>query len=199
MEGWKAIGAILLSSIFIDNFILSKFLGICSFLGVSNKTSSALGMSGSVVFVMTLSSAVVWPIYNYILLPNDMGYLKIVTFILVIAVLVQCVEIVLKRFLPFLYSALGVYLPLITTNCAVLGAVLLNVDKNYNFVESVANAFGAGIGYAIAILMFSGIREKMENSNIPKAFKGMPAALIAASIVSLSFAGFSGIIEGIFG
>jgi electron transport complex protein RnfA len=134
MEGWKAIGAILLSSIFIDNFILSKFLGICSFLGVSNKTSSALGMSGSVVFVMTLSSAVVWPIYNYILLPNDMGYLKIVTFILVIAVLVQCVEIVLKRFLPFLYSALGVYLPLITTNCAVLGAVLLNVDKNYNFV-----------------------------------------------------------------
>lgn len=199
MEGWKSIASILLASIFIDNFVLSKFLGICSFLGVSNRTSSALGMSGSVVFVMTLSAAVVWPIYRYVLYPNDLGYLKIVTFILVIAVLVQCVEIVLKRFLPFLYSALGVYLPLITTNCAVLGVVLLNVNENYSFVQSVANAFGAGVGFSLAILMFSGIREKMDTCDIPKAFKGMPSALIAASIVSLSFAGFAGIIEGIFG
>ena len=194
MELWKSISLILVGSIFVDNFVLSKFLGICPFLGVSKKTSSALGMSGAVTFVMTLSAAVTWPIFHYILEPYAMSYLKIIAFILIIATLVQIVEIVLKRFLPSLYASLGVYLPLITTNCAVLGVTILNIDNNYNFAESVVNAFGAGIGFSLALVMFSGVREKLESCDIPKAFQGIPSALIAASIVSLSFAGFSGLI-----
>ncbi len=198
-DTWRSIGIIIIGSIFVNNFILSRFLGICPFLGVSKKTSSAIGMSGAVIFVMTLSAAVTWPIYNYLLEPYNMGYLKILTFILIIAILVQVVEIVLKKVAPPLYSALGVFLPLITTNCAVLGVTILNVDETYNFLQAVVNAFSSGIGFALALLMFSGIREKIESSDIPKAFRGMPSALIAASIVSLSFAGFTGLIEGIFG
>ncbi|MBR5519272.1 MAG: electron transport complex subunit RsxA [Clostridia bacterium] len=194
MELWKSIAVILVGSIFVDNFVLSKFLGICPFLGVSKKTSSALGMSGAVTFVMTLAAAVTWPIYRFVLEPYAMSYLKIIAFILVIATLVQVVEIVLKRVLPSLYAALGVYLPLITTNCAVLGVTILNIDNNYGFIESVVNAFGAGIGFSLALVMFSGVREKLESCDIPKAFRGIPAALIAASIVSLSFAGFAGLI-----
>ncbi|PWL55981.1 MAG: electron transport complex protein RnfA [Clostridiales bacterium] len=194
MEMWRGIALILVGSIFVDNFVLSKFLGICPFLGVSKKTSSALGMSGAVTFVMTLSAAVTWPIFHYILEPNNMSYLKIIAFILVIAMLVQIVEIILKRFIPSLYSALGVYLPLITTNCAVLGVTILNIDTGYAFGEAVVNAFGSGIGFSLALVMFSGIREKIEACDIPKAFRGIPSALIAASIVSLSFAGFTGLI-----
>ena len=151
-------------------------------------------MSGAVTFVMTLSAAVTWPIFHYILEPNNMSYLKIIAFILVIAMLVQIVEIILKRFIPSLYSALGVYLPLITTNCAVLGVTILNIDTGYAFGEAVVNAFGSGIGFSLALVMFSGIREKIEACDIPKAFRGIPSALIAASIVSLSFAGFTGLI-----
>ncbi len=194
MEMWRGIALILVGSIFVDNFVLSKFLGICPFLGVSKKTSSALGMSGAVTFVMTLSAAVTWPIFHYILEPNNMSYLKIIAFILVIAMLVQIVEIILKRFVPSLYSALGVYLPLITTNCAVLGVTILNIDTGYAFGEAVVNAFGSGIGFSLALVMFSGIREKIEACDIPRAFRGIPSALIAASIVSLSFAGFTGLI-----
>ena len=194
MDMWRGIAIILVGSIFVDNFVLSKFLGICPFLGVSKKTSSALGMSGAVTFVMTLSAAVTWPIFHYILEPNNISYLKIIAFILVIAMLVQIVEIILKRFSPSLYSALGVYLPLITTNCAVLGVTILNIDTGYAFGEAVVNAFGSGIGFSLALVMFSGIREKIEACDIPKAFRGIPSALIAASIVSLSFAGFTGLI-----
>ena len=194
MEMWRGIALILVGSIFVDNFVLSKFLGICPFLCVSKKTSSALGMSGAVTIVMTLSAAVTWPIFHYILEPNNMSYLKIIAFILVIAMLVQIVEIILKRFIPSLYSALGVYLPLITTNCAVLGVTILNIDTGYAFGEAVVNAFGSGIGFSLALVMFSGIREKIEACDIPKAFRGIPSALIAASIVSLSFAGFTGLI-----
>ncbi|MBE6952698.1 MAG: electron transport complex subunit RsxA [Ruminococcaceae bacterium] len=194
MELWKSIAVILVGSIFVDNFVLSKFLGCCPFLGVSKKTSSALGMSGAVTFVMTLSAAVTWPIFHYILDPFGMSYLKIIAFILIIATLVQVVEIVLKRVLPSLYASLGVYLPLITTNCAVLGVTILNIDNNYGFIESIVNAFGAGIGFSVALVMFSGVREKLETCDIPKAFRGIPSALIAASIVSLSFAGFAGLI-----
>ena len=194
MELWKSIAVILVGSIFVDNFVLSKFLGCCPFLGVSKKTSSALGMSGAVTFVMTLAAAVTWPIFHYILDPFGMSYLKIIAFILIIATLVQVVEIVLKRVLPSLYASLGVYLPLITTNCAVLGVTILNIDNNYGFIESIVNAFGAGIGFSVALVMFSGVREKLETCDIPKAFRGIPSALIAASIVSLSFAGFAGLI-----
>ncbi len=194
MELWKSIAVILVGSIFVDNFVLSKFLGCCPFLGVSKKTSSALGMSGAVTFVMTLAAAVTWPIFHYILDPFGMSYLKIIAFILIIATLVQVVEIVMKRMLPSLYASLGVYLPLITTNCAVLGVTILNIDNNYGFIESVVNAFGAGIGFSVALVMFSGVREKLETCDIPKAFRGIPSALIAASIVSLSFAGFAGLI-----
>ncbi|MBR6739814.1 MAG: RnfABCDGE type electron transport complex subunit A [Clostridia bacterium] len=193
------IGFILVSVILVDNFVLSKFLGICPFLGVSKKFSSAIGMSGAVTFVMALSAAATWPIYHFLLAPNDLGYLRTLTFILIIAMLVQIVEILLKRFIPALYSALGVYLPLITTNCAVLGVTLLNITEDYSFIESVVNAAGGGIGFGIALIMFSGVREKLETCNLPKAFRGMPAVLIAASIVSLSFAGFAGLAEGIFG
>ena len=184
---------IFISAIFVNNIVLSQFLGICPFLGVSKKTSSALGMSGAVTVVMTLAGIVTWPIYKYVLVPFDLGYLSTMAFILVIAMLVQIVEILLKRFITSLYNALGVYLPLITTNCAVLGVTLLNIEKYERFYEAVLNSFAAGIGFSLALIIFSGIREKIESSDIPKAFRGMPVALIAASITALSFAGFAGL------
>jgi electron transport complex protein RnfA len=195
----KTVGIILLSTILVDNFVLSKFLGICPFLGVSKKLSSALGMSAAVIFVMVLATAATWPIYTYVLEENGLEYLNILTFILVIAVLVQIIEIFMKKFLPPLYSALGIYLPLITTNCAVLGVTLLNITEGYNFGESLLNALGGGVGFGLALVIFSGVRERIEASDIPKAFKGIPSVFIAASITSLSFAGFAGIVEGIFG
>jgi len=193
-----ALFAILLTGILTENFVLAQFLGICPFLGVSKKTDTALGMSIAVIFVMAASTAVCYPINIYIL-GEKYAYLQTIVFILVIAALVQLVEIMLKKYIPSLYKALGIYLPLITTNCAVLGVVLLNVEANYNFAESMFSSLGAGIGFMLAMLMFSGVRSKMETADIPKFLQGLPITLIAASLVSVSFMGFGGIIENLFG
>jgi electron transport complex protein RnfA len=174
--------------------VLSKFLGICPFLGVSKKTSTALGMSGAVVFVLVISQAVTWLTNEYLLKPNNLEYLQTIAFILVIAALVQFVETVLKKLMPSLYKALGVYLPLITTNCAVLGSALIFVERDYGFVESVVFGFAAGLGFTLALILFSGIRERLETADIPEAFKGMPITLIAASLVSITFMGFASLI-----
>ena len=188
---------ILLTAILTQNFILCKFLGICPFLGVSKKLNTAVGMSAAVIFVMVLATAVTYPI-NTLLEKNDLAYLQTIVFILVIAALVQLVEIVLKKYIPSLYSALGIYLPLITTNCAVLGVVLLNVDNGYNFVQSLTNSFGAGVGFLLAMVMFAGVRERMESCDIPKFMQGLPITLVAASLTAVSFLGFTGLVEGIF-
>ena len=189
---------ILLSAIFINNYVLSKFLGICPFLGVSKKLSSAVGMSLAVIFVMLIATAVTWPIQKFLLDPKGLGYLQTIVFILVIAALVQLVEIVLKRYLPALHKSLGVYLPLITTNCAVLGVTILNISENYTFLEAMVNSLGSGLGFMLAMVMFSGVRSTIEGSNIPESFKGLPITLIAAAITSLSFMGFGGVIENLF-
>jgi len=193
-----SLAAILVAAIFTQNFILSKFLGICPFLGVSKKLNTAVGMSAAVIFVMVLSTAVTYPI-NLLLKANDMEYLQTIVFILVIAALVQLVEIVLKKYIPSLYNSLGIYLPLITTNCAVLGVVLLNIDNGYNFIESIVNSLGAGLGFLLAMVMFAGVRERLESCKVPKFLEGLPITLVAASLVSLSFLGFQGLVEGIFG
>ena len=195
----KELMIILFSAILVENFVLNKFMGICPFLGVSKKMSSALGMSAAVTFVMLMATAITYPIYTFLLAPFELDYLRVVVFILIIALFVQIVEIILKRFVKPLYESLGVYLPLITTNCAVLGVTILNVDSQYNFIQSMFNSLGAGVGFALALVIFAGVRERIELADIPKAFKGVPATLIAASIVSLSFVGFSVIVEGIFG
>ncbi len=195
----KAFLAILVTAILTENFLLSKFLGICPFLGVSKKLNTATGMSMAVIFVMLLATAVTYPINKYILVANDMAYLQTIVFILVIAALVQLVEIVLKKYIPALYSALGIYLPLITTNCAVLGVVILNVDNGYNFAQSMVNTLGAGLGFLVAMVMFAGVRERLESCDVPKFMQGLPITLVAASLTSISFLGFTGIVEGIFG
>ena len=199
MEMTKGLIAILLTAILTNNYILAKFLGICPFLGVSKKLSTATGMSAAVIFVMALATAVTYPINKFLLVKNDLEYLQTIVFILVIAALVQLVEIILKKYIPALYNALGIYLPLITTNCAVLGVVILNIDSGYNFAESMFNSIGAGLGFMLAMVMFSGIRERMESNDIPKFLQGLPITLIAASLVSVSFLGFTGIVENIFG
>lgn len=190
----KELFVILIGAMFIENFVLSKFLGICPFLGVSKKSSTALGMSGAVVFVNTLASAATWAVNEFLLKPNDLEYLQTIAFILVIAALVQFVEIVLKKLVPPLYKALGIYLPLITTNCAVLGSALLNVERNYTFLQAVFFGFSAGLGFTMALILFSAIRERLENCDIPETFKGMPITLIAASLVSIAFVGFAGLV-----
>ncbi|MBQ4153290.1 MAG: RnfABCDGE type electron transport complex subunit A [Oscillospiraceae bacterium] len=190
---------ILVSAILVDNFVLSKFMGCCPFLGVSKKVSSAFGMSVAVTFVMLMATAVTYPIYTLLLAPNGLEYMQTIVFILVIALFVQLVEIILKRFVVSLYRALGVYLALITTNCAVLGVTLLNITNEYTFAQSMVNALGAGLGFMLAMLLFSGVRQKLETCNVPKAFQGVPITLIAASIVSMAFLGFGGIVEGMFG
>lgn len=199
MEMTKGLIAILLTAILTNNYILAKFLGICPFLGVSKKLSTATGMSAAVIFVMALATAVTYPINKFLLVKNDLEYLQTIVFILVIAALVQLVEIILKKYIPALYNALGIYLPLITTNCAVLGVVILNIDSGYNFAESMFNSVGAGLGFMLAMVMFSGIRERMEGNDIPKFLQGLPITLIAASLVAVSFLGFTGIVENIFG
>ena len=198
MEMTKGLLAILLTAILTQNFVLSQFLGICPFLGVSKKLNTAVGMSAAVIFVMALSTAVTYPI-NGLLVKYDLEYLQTIVFILVIAALVQFVEIVLKKYMPALYSALGIYLPLITTNCAVLGVVLLNIDKGYGFAQSMFNSVGTGLGFMLAMVMFAGVRERMESCDIPKFMQGLPITLVAASLVSVSFLGFTGIVETIFG
>lgn len=193
----KSLAMIIFTAILTNNYIFAKFLGICPFLGVSKKTNTAVGMSVAVIFVMAIATAVCYPI-NLILVKGNMEYLQTIVFILVIAALVQLVEIVLKKYIPSLYSALGIYLPLITTNCAVLGVVLLNIDNGFNFVESMINSVGAGLGFMVAMIMFSGVRERLESADIPKFMKGLPITLVAASLTSLSFMGFTGVIENIF-
>lgn len=190
--------SVLLTAILTENFVLSKFLGICPFLGVSKKVNTALGMSVAVIFVMLISTAVTYPI-NSFLQNNGLGYLQTIVCILVIAALVQLVEIVLKKYIKSLYNALGIYLPLITTNCAVLGVVLLNFDNGYSFGLSIVNTLGAGVGFMVAMLIFAGVRSRLETADIPEGLKGLPSTLIAASLTSVSFLGFSGVIEGIFG
>ena len=189
---------ILLSAVFVNNYVLSRFLGICPFLGVSKKLDSATGMSLAVIFVMLMATAATYPIQMLILVPNHLEYLQTIVFILVIAALVQLVEIVLKRFVPSLHSSLGVYLPLITTNCAVLGVTILNINSEYTFLESMVNSLGSGLGFFLAMVMFSGVRSKIEGADIPESFKGLPVTLIAASITSLSFLGFGGVVENMF-
>ena len=181
--------AILIGGLLVNNFVLSQFLGICPFLGVSKKLNSAVGMSLAVLFVMLMATAATWPIYTFLLLPNDLGYLQT----LIIAALVQLVEIVLKRYVPPLHKALGIYLPLITTNCAVLGVTILNIDSHFGFVQSLVNALGAGLGFLLAMVMFAGVRERLESAEIPESLKGLPITLVAASLVSVSFLGFQGL------
>lgn len=193
----KVFLAILLTGILTDNYILSKFLGICPFLGVSKKVNTAVGMSAAVIFVMVLATAVTYPI-NTLLMNNDLEYLQTIVFILVIAALVQLVEIILKKYMVSLYNALGIYLPLITTNCAVLGVVLLNVEKGYTFGESIVSSLGAGLGFMVAMIMFAGVRERLEGADIPKSLQGLPITLVSASLVSMSFLGFTGLVDGIF-
>lgn len=190
---------ILLTGILTDNFVLSKFMGICPFLGVSKNPSGSLGMGLAVTFVMAGATAVTYPLYYGFLVPMNLTYLNTILFILIIALFVQLLEMFLKRYIPALYKSLGVYLPLITTNCAVLGVTLLNLDNKYSFGESIMNAIGGGLGFMMAMLIFSGVRGRLERCNVPKAFQGMPITLVAASIVSLSFLGFGGIVDGIFG
>ena len=189
---------ILLSAVFVNNYVLSRFLGICPFLGVSKKLDSATGMSLAVIFVMLMATAATWPIQTFLLDPNGLGYLQTIVFILVIAALVQLVEIVLKRYIPSLHQSLGVYLPLITTNCAVLGVTILNITESYTFLESMVNSLGSGLGFFLAMVMFSGVRSKIEGADIPESFKGLPVTLVAASITSLSFLGFGGVVENMF-
>ena len=193
----KVFLAILLTGILTDNFILSKFLGICPFLGVSKKVNTAVGMSAAVIFVMVLATAVTYPI-NTLLVKNDMEYLQTIVFILVIAALVQLVEVILKKYMVALYNSLGIYLPLITTNCAVLGVVLLNVENGYTFGESIVSSLGAGLGFMVAMIMFAGVRERLEGADIPKSLQGLPSTLVSASLVSMSFLGFTGLVENIF-
>lgn len=195
----KTMILVILTAAITNNYVLVKFLGICPFLGVSKKLNTAVGMSAAVIFVMLLSTAVTYPINAKLLVPNGLEYLQTIVFILVIAALVQLVEIILKKYMPALYNALGIYLPLITTNCAVLGVVLINVENNYNFGQSMMRSLGGGLGFMLAMVMFAGVRERLESCDVPKFLQGLPITLIAASLTSVSFLGFSGVVDGIFG
>jgi len=189
---------ILFSAILVDNFVLSKFLGICSFLGVSKSLKTAMGMSGAVILVMLASTALTWPVQYFILNPLHLAYLQTLVFILVIAALVQMIEMVMKKTMPPLYNALGIFLPLITTNCAVLGVTILNITKSYSFSSSMINALGGGLGYTLSLFLFSGVRSKIDKMDVPEKLKGLPITLIAASLVSVSFFGFKGLVENLF-
>jgi len=187
--------AIIIGAIFVNNFILTRFLGLCPFFGVSRRTKPALGMGLAVIFVMTLSSVVTWIMYNLILIPLGLQYLQIIVFILVIATLVQFVELFLKKANPVLYKTLGIYLPLITTNCAILGVAFLNVQESYSFIAALVFGISAGVGFLLALLLMSGIRERLELSKVPKAFSGLPIAFIVAALMSMAFLAFSGMIQ----
>ncbi len=188
----KELMIIVLSAVFVNNIVLSQFMGICPFLGVSKQLKSSIGMGGAVIFVMVFATACTYPVYQ-LLDYFEITYLRTVAFILVIALFVQLVEIIMKKKIPALYSALGVYLPLITTNCAVLGVTVANIDNSYNFTQSIFNALGTGIAFSLALVLFSGVRSRISDSAVPETFKGVPATLIAAAIVSLSFMGFGGL------
>lgn len=195
---FKTLIVILMTSVLVNNYVLNRFLGICPFLGVSKKLNQAVGMGVAVIFVMLLATLVTWPIQRFLLEPNDLGYMQTIIFILVIAALVQLVEIILKRYISSLHKALGVYLPLITTNCAVLGVTINNINDGYNFLESMVSSLGCGLGFLLAMVLFAGVRSRLETSNAPQSFKGLPITLIAAAIVSCAFFGFAGIIENLF-
>ena len=190
---------LVLAAVITNNYVLAKFLGICPFLGVSKKLDNAMGMSVAVIVVMVIATAVTWPIQMLLLEPKGIGYMQTIVFILVIAALVQLIEIFLKKYIPGLHKALGVYLPLITTNCAVLGVCVLNIDEGYTFVQSILNSLGSGLGFMLAMFLFAGVRSRIETNDYPEAFKGVASTLVAAAILSMSFMGFSGIIDAIFG
>ena len=198
MDLFKSLIVILLSSVLVNNYVLSRFLGICPFLGVSKKFDQATGMGISVTAVMLLATAVTYPIQYFILDKLGLGYLQTIIFILVIAALVQMLELLLKRFSPALHSSLGVYLPLITTNCAVLGVAINNITDGYNFLESLVSSLGCGLGFLLAMVLFSGLRSRIDESRVPKPFRGLAVTLIAASFLSLVFMGFAGIVDKLF-
>ncbi len=203
METFKGLVVILMSSVLVNNYVLNRFLGICPFLGVSKKLNQAVGMGISVIFVMLVASAVTWPIQKFILESLGLEYTQTIVFILVIAALVQFIEIVLKKFIPSLHKSLGVYLPLITTNCAVLGVTINNITdygamESNGFITSMVSSLGCGLGFLLAMVLFSGMRQRIEESNIPESFKGLPVTLIAASFISLAFFGFAGIVDNLF-
>lgn len=193
----KELVLILMGGVLINNYVLQQFLGICPFLGVSKKFDQASGMGIAVTFVMLFATAATWPIYTYVLVPTKLEYLQTIIFILVIATLVQFVEIILKKFIPSLFKALGVYLPLITTNCAVLGVTLNNITDGFNFVQSLVSSLGVGIGFWLAMVLFAGVRSRISETAPTKAFRGLPVTLVAASIVAMSFYGFAGIVENL--
>ena len=193
----KVLIVILMSSVLVDNYVLSRFLGICPFLGVSKKVDQSVGMGLSVIFVMLMATAATWPIQTYILDNLGLGYTQTIVFILVIAALVQFIEIFLKKYIPSLHQSLGVYLPLITTNCAVLGVTINNMTDGYNFVESMVSSLGVGLGFLLAMVLFSGMRSRIDESDVPESFKGLPVTLIAASFISMAFFGFAGIVENL--
>ena len=198
MEMFKSLIVILLSSVLVNNYVLSRFLGICPFLGVSKKIDQAVGMGISVTFVMLLATLVTWPIQYLLLEPLGLGYLQTIVFILVIASLVQILEIFLKKFSPSLHRGLGVYLPLITTNCAVLGVAINNITDGYNFLESMVSSLGCGLGFLLAMVLFSGLRSRIDESEVPAPFRGVAITLIAASFISLAFMGLAGIVDNLF-
>lgn len=187
--------AIIVGAIFVNNFVLSKFLGICPFIGVSRRWRPALGMGMAVTLVMAVTALVTWPIYEFVLVPFHLEYLEILSFILVIACVVQLIELFIKQSSPALYEALGIYLPLITTNCAVLGVAFLNIQKEYSLVGSIVNGIGGGLGFALALLLMSAIRERLDLGNVPKSFVGIPIAFVTAALMSVAFLAFSGMIQ----
>lgn len=196
----KSLVAIFLAAILTENYVLNKFLGICPFLGVSKKLDTALGMSCAVTVVMVIATAVTWPLYTYLLVPNNLSYLQTLVFILVIAALVQLLETALHKYMPPLYNSLGIYLPLITTNCAVLGVTMLVLEKgaadpSFGYLQSLINAFGSGVGFLVAMILFAGVRERLEDCDIPQCFRGLPITLVAASLVAVSFLGFNGLVD----
>ena len=195
----KGLIIILMTSVLVNNYVLVRFLGICPFLGVSKKLNQAFGMGVAVTFVMLMATAATYPIYSYLLEPNGLGYMRTIVFILVIAALVQLVEIILKKYIPALHASLGIYLPLITPNCAVLGVTINTINDGYNFLESMVSSVGCGLGFLLAMVLFAGVRSRLEEADPPEAFKGLPITLVSASIVALSFMGFNGIVTGLFG
>ena len=199
MEAFRNLIIILLTSVLVNNYVLSRFLGICPFLGVSKKLNQAVGMGVAVIFVMLMATAATWPIQTFLLKKFGLGYMRTIVFILVIAALVQLVEMVLKKYIPALHASLGIYLPLITTNCAVLGVTINNVNEGFGFLSSMVSSLGAGLGFLLAMVLFAGVRSRLEEAKPPKCFEGLPITLVSASIVALSFFGFAGIVDGIFG
>ena len=194
---YKELILLLMTGVLVNNYVLQQFLGICPFLGVSKKINQASGMGMAVICVMLFATAATFPIYHYVLVPLKLEFLQTIVFILVIAALVQFVEIMLKRFIPSLHQSLGVYLPLITTNCAVLGVTINNITAEFNFLESMVSSLGVGLGFLLAMVLFAGVRSRIENCPAPKCFKGIPITLIAASIVALAFYGFAGVVENL--